>query len=407
MKIVGLITEYNPFHNGHLYHLEQAKKITGADYAIAVMSGNYVQRGTPAVFDKYTRTKMAIACGVDLVLELPICYAASSAEYFSMGAVSLLDALGVVDFICFGSEYGDIDPFMTVAEILYQEPHSYRDVLKSSLKAGHSFPLARMQALLSCYGHDISGLTELISKPNNILGIEYCKALLLLGSNIAPLTIPRKSSNYHDQQLQAEISSATAIRKAMEKQDSDDLLKKQMPPNAYTIFQEAYHRQGPVTEDDFSLLLKYKIMEENIDSLQTYADVTPDLAARIYNRLNDFSEFSSFVKVLKTKELTYTRISRALLHILLQMKKDSIPPKTPYARILGFKKDSQELLPHVKQASRIPLLSKLASSKQQLSSDAQKLLQKEIWASNLYESVSSHKFSRDFIHDLQQTLIIH
>ena len=182
MKIVGLITEYNPFHNGHEYHIQQAKKITGADYCIAVMSGNYVQRGAPAFLPKHLRADMALRSGCDLIIELPVCYATGSAEYFAKGAISILNNLGCVDFICFGSECGEYNKLEKIASLLAEEPEDFKSLLQNNLKSGKTFPLARQQALKDYLNDD--SLDCILEEPNNILGIEYIKALILSDSKM-------------------------------------------------------------------------------------------------------------------------------------------------------------------------------------------------------------------------------
>ena len=189
MKIVGLITEYNPFHNGHLYHIEKAKEITGADSVIVVMSGNYVQRGAPAIMPKHLRAEVALEAGVDVLMELPVCYATGSAEYFAAGAISLFERLGCVDSICFGSECGDYGLLARVAHILADEPEGYRQALKDLLKSGMSFPLARQKALKDYLEDD--SLDSVLEQPNNILGIEYIKALYQRKSPMKSYTIKR------------------------------------------------------------------------------------------------------------------------------------------------------------------------------------------------------------------------
>ena len=182
MKIVGLITEYNPFHNGHKYHIEKAKEITGAEYVIAVMSGDFVQRGAPAVMPKHLRAEMALHGGCDMIIELPVRYATGSAEYFASGAISILDGLGCVDAICFGSECGDYASLEKIAKVLADEPDDYKLLLQNNLKAGYSFPVAR-QIALENYFHD-DKLNAVIKEPNNILGIEYIKAMLSRNSSM-------------------------------------------------------------------------------------------------------------------------------------------------------------------------------------------------------------------------------
>lgn len=205
MKIVGLITEYNPFHNGHLYHIHESLRITGADAALVVMSGDYVQRGTPAIMPKRLRTEMALYCGAGAVLELPVCYATGSAEFFALGAISLLDSLGIVDSVCFGSECSDLPLLQKIAGLLVDEPEQYREILRHELKLGKSFPAARQTAVVFCTGDP--RCADILKDPNNILGIEYLKALKKCGSSIRPYTIRRKGAGYHSSQLDGLYSS--------------------------------------------------------------------------------------------------------------------------------------------------------------------------------------------------------
>ena len=214
MKVVGIVAEYNPFHYGHLYHLQSSRSLTEADCVVVVMSGNYTQRGEPAVVSKWARAEMALLSGADLVIELPVAYAMGSAEYFAYGAVRLLDSLGVVDAMCFGSESGDIEDLQAIASILADEPEEYKDLLKNHLSDGHSFPSARQKALSGYLRgrHGKADLTRLLKSSNNILGIEYLKALLRLDSKIKPVTISRIGSDYNSTELSGKFSSATSIR---------------------------------------------------------------------------------------------------------------------------------------------------------------------------------------------------
>ena len=237
MKIVGIIAEYNPFHNGHQYHIEEALKITGADAAIVVMSGDFVQRGAPAIMPKHLRAKMALNGGASLVLELPVPYATGSAEYFAYGAVSLLDQLGCVDAICFGSECGNISELAELSKLLVEEPDEYKAYLSSYLKVGHSFPLARQLAVHDYLKSETAD--ELLAKPNNILGIEYLKALYRLNSDMQAYTIQRISSNYHDQDLQENYSSASAIRNEL-KLSSLQNLQTQVSSENFEILKENF-----------------------------------------------------------------------------------------------------------------------------------------------------------------------
>lgn len=403
MKIVGLITEYNPFHNGHKYHIEKAKEITGADYVIAVMSGNFVQRGAPAILPKHLRTAMALDGGCDMVIELPVCYATGSAEYFASGAISILDNLGCVDVVCFGSECGNYEILETIARILVNEPLEYKELLQTYLKQGNSFPVARQQALKNYFHDDV--LDAVLESPNNILGIEYIKAMLLRNSSMKGYTITREGASYHDDNLSNKFSSASAIRNQIKNNNNPDfeILENHTTKYCIDILKNEYQVRYPVVFDDFSLLLRYKLLSETKESLTEYMDITPDLANRIINTRNDFLHFTQFVEVLKTKELTYSRISRCLFHILLNIRKCH-PGNNTYAHVLGFRKDSAELFSILKVQSQIPVITKL-TDRDAFDEYCQELLEKDIYASDLYESVVSHKFGIKFINELQQQIV--
>lgn len=400
MRIVGLIAEYNPFHNGHKYHIEKAKEIANADFAIVVMSGNFVQRGAPAIMPKHLRAEAALKSGADLVIELPVCYATGTAEQFAYGAVSLLDKLVCVDAICFGSECGDINLLSNVARLLCDETNEYKHALQAYLRSGMSFPLARQNALNKLYPNRNYG--QLLSEPNNILGIEYLKALHRLNSNIEAMTIQREVSHYHDTELQEQFSSASALRSTIATGDFAKLYG-QIPSACMPSLEDGYEVRYPMYANDFSLLLKYRLLNETSSSLIEYADVSEELVNRIYNRLNDYVSFEQFCELLKTKEITYSRISRALLHVLLGIKKEGYTD-IEYAHILGFRKDSTELLTELKAYSKLSLITKLTTVNN-LTDIAQKMLNADIYASNLYESVVTDKFRTPFINELQHSIL--
>ena len=396
MKIVGIIAEYNPFHNGHQYHIKEALKISGADTAIVVMSGDFVQRGSPAIMPKHIRAEMALNGGASLVLELPVPYATGSAEYFAHGAISLLNKLGCVDSICFGSECGEIIKLEELAHILSEEPEEYRFLLSSYLKQGNSFPHARQLAIHDYLNSDSAD--EILSSPNNILGIEYLKALYRLHSKMKAYTIRRISSNYHDQELKETYSSASAIRNEI-KRDSMDTLLSQVSETNLKLLRNLKNLRYPVYPNDFSLVLKYKLMQESKESLMKYADVSVELANRILNRLDEYKKLEQFCDLLKTKELTYSRISRALLHILLDIKSEDYRDIT-YARVLGFRKSHSEILSQIKQNASIPLVTKLAAFP-----DLEGL-KLDIKTSNLYESVLTDKYQTDFQSEYTKSIVI-
>lgn len=396
MIINGIIAEYNPFHNGHLYQLEESKRLTGADYTIVVMSGNFVQRGAPALLDKHTRAKMALMCGADLVLELPALYATASAEYFAAGGVALLDKLGVVNHLCFGSELGETLPLREIAAILSRETPEYSATLKGFLEQGYSYPNARTQALLQHYPH-LETCSEVLTSPNNILGIEYCKALLARGSRMKPITVKRADDGYHSEGIRGTMCSATAIRKVLFQCDNVlHRINDHMPRHSLKILSENLEKSQALHTNDFSALLYYKLLCEKEAGYEKYFDVSGELSDRIRNNLHAFGDFQQFCNVLKTKEITYTRISRCLLHILLNITKADMAfgkssDYVPYARVLGFRKDSTKLLSAIKASSSIPLITKLADAEKILDEKDYLLLKKDIEISEIYQGVVREK----------------
>lgn len=426
MNVTGIIAEYNPFHRGHQYQIDYIKNVLRSDYVIVVMSGDYVQRGTPALLSKHLRTEMALRCGADLVLEMPVSVSTASAEAFAMGSVSILDSLQVVDQLCFGSEYGEVSALQGLAAILVREPEEYRRLLKSFLSEGRSFPAARSQALIEYFkdshhfeGDDFDGIltpllnqiVQILNLPNNILGIEYCKALLRLDSSIRPVTLKRQGMRYHDTVLNEQFTSApehfasaSAIRNALKSDSKINGVLKEVPNEAASILETAVNKNEFLLEDDFSLLLQYCLLNETPESLISYADMSKDLATRIYSQINHFENFTQFTELLKTKELTYTRIQRALLHTILKVREQ--PKGIPYARVLGFRKSSSPLLKEIKQHTTIPVITKAADASGILSADGQKIWNDNLRASNIYESILAQKTGRPFVHEYQKQLVL-
>lgn len=394
MKTVGIIAEYNPFHNGHLYQLKKAKEITGADFAVVVMSGDFTQRGTPAVFDKYTRCRLSLLAGADLCIELPVVYATASAELFAKGAVSLLSALGV-DALCFGSECGEIAPLREIASLLFAEPPAYKEALNKALKEGLSFPSARAVAVRKCaHAGSLSGVdaaaSDVLTSPNNILGIEYLKALLALEKNgqhaPVPYTIKRKGDGYLSHTLSEEsFCSAMALRKGIAEGNPD--LLRYVPESIRQEFSDTCQTKSALCADDFSGMLFYKLLSEKDAGYDAYLDVSSDLSDKIRKNLGTFTTFSAFCEnSLKSKDITLTRVYRSLLHILLSIKKEDLPAAAPYARILGFREASFEVFGCLSKEN-IPLLSRLKDASSLLSPEALSCLSKDIFAAQLYEHV--------------------
>ena len=428
MKTVGIIAEYNPFHNGHAYQIAEAKRITGADYAVVVMSGDFVQRGTPAIWDKYTRTRAALLGGADLVFELPVVYATASAEYFAEGGVALLTALGV-DTICFGSECGDINALTSIAAILTNESPEFKDALNRSLREGKSYPIAREEALKAhCATNSIPVQEDILSNPNNLLGIEYCKAILTQNSALVPYTVKRIGDSYHEATAsEGRYCSATALRAMLSNLSanipsdnsaflaasdgvSDNIaafppntlaplsaqLCAQVPHEVLAVYQESLHTIPLMTANDFSELLRYRLLYECVDTLSTYADWNAELANRVLAQFSSASGFEQTAASLKSKQLTLTRANRMLLHLLLHISTEQLQTARKqgscfYARLLGLRESSSKALRHLSDCSTVPVINKLAPAEKELSGIARELLQQDIRAAQLYDTVQQKK----------------
>lgn len=409
MKLTGIIAEYNPFHSGHEFHIKKAKELTGSDCCVVVMSGDFVQRGEPAVYSKYLRTRMALCCGADLVVELPSAFAVSSAEDFAACGVSLLTSLGAVDTICFGSEDGQVQPLLTAASLLAEESPVFSGLLNQGLKQGLSWPQARNHALIRMAGTmpdfplQPESLDRLLGSPNNLLGIEYCKAIIRSSSHLKPITVKRMGQGYHDRELNQGQASASALRRLMTENirtpdhlpDPASSLSSHVPRSILPM----YGAEPAVTANDLSGLLNYTLLtmaSQDID-FAGYADVSKEMASRLRTRLLEYENWEGRIRQLKTRQYTYTRISRALLHILLAMTdQDMAQYKSagyaPYARILGFKKDNAKLLSMIKKQSSIPLITKTADAPRILTGTALSMLNKDIHATHIRQSILAHAY---------------
>ena len=367
-KICGIIAEYNPLHKGHVHHIQGSKELTGCEHVIAVMSGDFVQRGAPAICNKYERTRMALLAGVDVVIELPLLYALSSAERFARGAVGILDSLGCVESLCFGSECGELDALKKFADAPASSTH-----IKSDIRKGLSFAASFGKNLTS---DELS--KDTISSPNNILGIEYLRALSCLQSPIVPYTITRKGASYESEDIDSRLkyASARAIRNSLSEGKTDHVSF--IPGYVNEILEKT-----PATDPDmFSDMLYYKLLSEKDKGFTTYLDVNDELSHKIIKNLNDYRSLTSFTMLLKSKNLTYTRISRCLFHILLDIKKEDATASLQYIRILGFRKERSEILSMMKASSVLPLITKLSDAPEY------DMLKKDIQSSFIYERIS-------------------
>lgn len=401
MKAVGLVTEYNPFHNGHLYHLNKAMEITEADISVAVMSGDFVQRGEPAVLDKYTRTSMALNSGVNLVVELPVNYAVSSAESFATGALKVLDHIKA-DSIAFGSESGDIERLSKLAHILCDnEDTLYKEISKYTAN-GISYAAARQKVVEKLTDKDTAAM---LTSSNNILAVEYLKAIIKNNYAIKPYTVQRQGDAYNDTNIRSDYASATALRGNLKA----DNISKYIPVKAGLILSSNanYIYPDDITEVLFTRLLDILFAsnyDKNvfIENVMQYPDVSKEIAGRLYksamdmitrtvpqgaeSKDNGVFSFGSLCEHIKTKEVPLSRIKRALVRITLGLDKKHMEKysNAPYIRVLGFDKKGQEYLSYIRKTVEVPLITKTADYKEMLLDD--------IHAANIYNMIVAGKY---------------
>lgn len=395
MKVIGIIAEYNPFHNGHKYQIERAKELSGAACVVVLMSGHYVQRGEPAIFTPQLRTEMCLKNGADLVLEIPSYFSSASARDFAGFGVSLLSRLGV-DYISFGLEENNLDLLQFLAGVLNREPAVYQEALQNALSQGLSFPAARQKALLTLCRDLAPEKTEKISVllrgPNTVLALEYLRQIQFLSSPMKPVPVLRRGAGYHDSALHPQgFSSATALRRALWEKDYVSLVSS-LPENTLDLARKALplfpdHLTGEVVRS-----LYEKIHKE--EDLTKYLDISTELARRMYAKTKEAQDFFHLVQLFKTKQYTYTRISRALLHLFLNMTEENMAVfrsrhfQSCYAKILGFKRTSSLLLRELKKRSEIPIITKPAKAGALLgNTPALKLLKEEVYGGVLYRSL--------------------
>ncbi len=401
MKAVGLVTEYNPFHNGHLYHLNKAMELTGADISVAVMSGDFVQRGELAVLDKYTRASMALNSGVNLVVELPVNYAVSSAESFAAGALKVLNYIKA-DSIAFGSESGNIERLSKLAHILCDnEDTLYKEISKYTAN-GISYAAARQKVVEKLTDKDTAAM---LTSSNNILAVEYLKAIIKNNYAIKPYTIKRQGDSYNDTDIRSEYASATALRGNLKA----DNISKYIPVKAGLILSSNtnYIYPDDITEALFTRLLGILFAssyDKNvfIENVMRYPDVNKEIAGRLYKSAMDMItrtvpqgaeskdngafSFGSLCEHIKTKEVPLSRIKRALVRITLGLDKKHMEKyaNEPYIRVLGFDKKGQEYLSYIRKTVEVPLITKIADYKEMLLDD--------IHAANIYNMIVAGKY---------------
>lgn len=415
MNTCAIVTEYNPMHLGHIHQLNEAKSVTGSDRTLLVMSGNYVQRGEPALIDKYARTRAALQAGVDLVLELPTYFATSSAEFFAHHAIQILDATGIVTHLNYGSESGSIEGLEAIADILFQEPNAYRLLLNKALSQGHSFPKAREMALLQYNNHHKlfdAKTIELLKTPNNILGIEYIKALKRLDSNIQPTTIKRIGSTYHDDNSQVAIPSATAIRQHLYDGNALETLRAKLPQASYKALLDTRENHcGPIYCDDLFPQLKYRLLSTPKSDFSKYQDVTEGLDNRIYNIALHANNYRELLDGVVSKRYTKTKIARALLHLYLGHTKESFQrfhkDMNPYLRVLGFTASGQKMLKEIKLANEfLPIIVNVRQGYKLLDDLQRECFMADLNSSLLYNHLVHTKYKIPSKNDYQQQVIM-
>lgn len=408
MRVTGIIAEYNPFHNGHQYHLKKARELTGADYIIIIMSGDYVQRGAPAIYNKYLRTKAALLSGADLVLEMPVFGSAASAGDFASCGISMLNKTGITDSVCFGSECGSVEALKKQAEFYETENEEISRLIKDGLRSGLAWPLARERAFLTYYGQKEDETASLSSCPNDILGCEYLKAIKSLHSSMTPVTVIRKDPGYHSEEKSGSFASATAARKAILSGDMD-FLSAVLPDVFFSCLEK--EACPPVVFDDFSLLLNEKLFSKEPEEIFQTADMPKDLAAKLGRNKMEFHRASDLVMASKDRQYTYARVSRCLLNLLLGITKQEADcfksyASAPWLRILGFRKEAGPLLTALKKNTDAPLITKTANAGSLLPEDAAALFSKHLEASERYRMVCELKSGRTFKNEFTRGIII-
>lgn len=389
-KVLGIVAEYNPFHNGHFYHMQESKKITEADSCICVISGNFTQRGEPSIVNKWAKTYMALCCGADLVIELPTIYSISSAENFASGAIKIFDSLKIVTDISFGAECNDLATLNNIANVFYSEPANYKTILNHELKRGLSYPMARENAVLM-YLNDIKRYANVLSNSNNILAIEYLKALKQQKSMIQPNIVPRKNVYYNDQKIVDDFASATAIRKLMLNREYAEV-RKVVPRSTYQIIGEEYKKNHIILGiKKYEKEIIYALRVMPIEEIQNLPDVNEGLEFAIKKAASETNNIEELIEKVKSKRYTQTRIQRILLYVLLGITKKNMEDSkkmVPYVRVLGFNSRGKILISEIMnqnlKLNMITSVGKYVNKKMPKNKQLTRMLDLDINATNIY-----------------------
>jgi predicted nucleotidyltransferase len=357
VKVVGIIAEYNPFHNGHLWHLEQARKMSGHQAVIAVMSGNFVQRGEPALIDKWARAEMAVSSGVDLVLELPTVFAVRSAENFASAGIRLLWALGIVDAVSFGAEHPDVATLTALAKAIDEQQTV--DLLKQSLDAGQPYAAALGRALSKQTGL----AAQLVAAPNNILAVEYIRAILRFAPGLKPVPISRREAGYHDTAVAGTIASATAIRQELGFDPAGEQVYRAVPAASAAILEAMIRAgRGPIFYRDFDQMVLTRLRSTSLTDLEQLPDMSEGLQHKLKDSALQASTLEELFELTKSKRYSRTRLQRIVIHALLGSRKDQLrhfdAAGPLYARVLAFNDRGRTLLRSMRSKAVIPVITK-------------------------------------------------
>lgn len=410
-RVLGIIAEYNPFHNGHMYHLQKAKEQSGAQYCICVMSGNFVQRGNTSIVNKWKKAEMALLNGVDLVIELPTIYGVASAEGFSLGAIKLLNNLKIVDAISFGTETSDFAALNNISSIVNEEPMKYKSILNSELKKGLSFPKARENALM-LYLNDNKRYDNILNTPNNILAIEYLKALKKIKSIIQPIPIKREKVYYNDNVIVDEFASATAIRKLLKNEEFSEI-RKVVPKSTYQILEKETELGNVVLDlSRYEKEIIYNLRRMTVSEIAELPDVNEGLEHSLKNAANYSNDITNLINIVKTKRYTVTRIQRILICALLGITKRDVgmAKKTePYIRVLGFNEKGKELISRInKQNPKATVITSVKKFQDKNNNNKnskiyKRLLDIDIFSTNVYtmacksESLANLDYTKNMV----------
>jgi len=414
MRIVGVIAEYNPLHNGHLYHLNQIKSRLNPDGIICVMSGNFVQRGEPAVFDKWARAEMALNAGADLVIELPVSFATATAEIFAESAVKLLYNTDVVNILSFGVEQYHEKEFFALGKLLAREPDLLKKSIKRNLKQGLSFPMARQKAAEEFFaahscGYDLKAISQIMKMPNSILALEYIKAIIKMGAGFSVFPVTRIGGGYNDQNIKADYSSATAIRQALmsNRPEISDILAKNIPDFCLRIIREETEiGRGPVFLEDFDALILYVMRSIAAHDLTSFFDVAEGLENRLKKSAKTSRNIEQLILQTKTRRYPETKIKRILIHVLLGIKKDIVSTRSPlYFRVIGFTSKGSEILRQIKTRSQVPVITR-ASDYKDLDYNARQMFETDLLSSDIYALAFKNQLFRKGGSDFSRRLIL-